>query len=306
MNSAEEKEKSTFKFRFFTNKIPNAVVVTKSWPTGKLRVHTGFGFHLPTKQARYVATNDKTVKKEYNNITAKDGIAMDTKVSYVFHVVEPPKLTLSERLNNLKTDIKNSPFKKLVKYGLAIGSTAALSILATPLVLIPSAVYAGAAIVTYQEDGLEKKGGAAAFAAQGRSIMDQLDSIIKTYVSSYIRKNNHDILSTGTIDLSDPVHAELKNQLETFTKKYGIEVSDVKINAMEMNKASQAIMNDDAEAKADKNYIQAMIDMGYSLEDAMKLLMNKRNADAVKQGNVQHHNIMNNGDPSNSGPHMHP
>ena len=301
MNSAEEKEKSTFKFRFFTNKIPNAVVVTKSWPTGKLRVHTGFGFHLPTKQARYVATNDKTVKKEYNNITAKDGIAMDTKVSYVFHVVEPPKLTLSERLNNLKTDIKNSPFN-----GLAIGSTAALSILATPLVLIPSAVYAGAAIVTYQEDGLEKKGGAAAFAAQGRSIMDQLDSIIKTYVSSYIRKNNHDILSTGTIDLSDPVHAELKNQLETFTKKYGIEVSDVKINAMEMNKASQAIMNDDAEAKADKNYIQAMIDMGYSLEDAMKLLMNKRNADAVKQGNVQHHNIMNNGDPSNSGPHMHP
>ena len=312
----DEKELNTWRFRFFTKKMPNKVVLVRSafQKSNGYIIKKGIGFSMPWEESRYVDLADQEIESKYNTCETLDNIAGDVKVTYKISVKEPSERDLGKNISSFFADLKSHPILHVLTDGGFICASAIITALTTPWVLIPAGVVAGVHLCKFQSKDVNLNEGISKFMNQ-KNVYRIISNEIETYIRSYVRsKNVADLRETsinihpGSSNNADGF-GELRTKVKELEERYGVNISSIRISDFSKDKRSQEIANDKAENDAEQAFINAKLAMGFTKEQVTQMLIEKYRRDAIMNGNVQNHNIINNSgsyddgsQPINNGP----
>ena len=254
-SSLINKDMETFRVRMFTNIPPNAVLVGSSMFTKNPKIYSKALFHLPWFQSRLITleTQNLDLAKERFEVGAKGlEVVSDIAVSYkVLPMLnkEKKKISVSDRWRAFKENFKKRPIAQSLKLVTIGAATIASAFVIGPFALSIPAIAAGYVSLGYQDPDYVKKQGAYNAAYNMTSATKELEQIIYSGLRTYYANHTYDEIKGTKIDLNSPEFADLKKELEDYSKDHGVEITRISVKSSDLTPESNSILQKRREAE---------------------------------------------------------
>ena len=261
-NSLVTKEMETFKVRMYTNIPPNAVLVGNSIFTKKPKIYSKALFHMPWFQSRFITleTQNLDLTKEKFEVGSKGlEVISDLAISYkVLPMVneQNEKYGLKDRWKAFKKSFEQKPIAQTLKMVALGAATVASAFVVGPFCLALPLIAAGYVSTSYQDPEYVKSQGAYNAAYNMTTATKELEQIVYAGLRSFYASYTYEEIKSKRVNLDEPEFADLKKDLDEFSKDRGVVITRISIKSSDLTEESNKILQKEREAEIESKSIK--------------------------------------------------